>query len=707
MAQAQHRVAIRTALDGAVEVKQGLREIGEAGNREMGKLAQGAQVAQRAFLLLGPVLAGISVGALAAFTKNALSAVDAIGEVAEQVGVGTGALQALSQAAITTGLSTEELQRGLAALTRKIADAVQGDKAAIESFQRLGVAFQNADGSGRATEAVLGDLADQLQEMDSATEKAAATTSLMGDRLGQKFIPMLSQGRQGLIDVTAEMLRMGTIATPEMIAKAGEASDKMDALTSSFRAFANNLTVTVAPAIVTVIDGLNRLIFGMSMAERRVALETQISAAERRIDALRQVPAPGERPGASVGERLRASQTSQGGNQTSSVGERMAAGRSNTGESVEVMIERERQRIEELRGQLVQLGQQEDALRQQANQILNPNEPYGPPLPPGYRFPGQGGGGGGGNAPRAATGRDPFAEALREQQSLLRANETAYERYQRQLVELAELQDRLTEAEQRGVEVNGVRVRALSTEELARSTERFANELERAEKQSERTDRMGVQMGMSFASAFEDAILDGKKFGEVLQSLERDIARIILRTAVTGPAADAISRAVSSGVGSLTSGFGSWFGGGAPAGATPNYSNANWNPGAVQVTPLASANGNAFIGGHLIPFANGGIVSSPTLFPMARGMGLMGEAGPEAIMPLQRGADGKLGVRAQGGGQGGVVIYQTITIDARGADPQVDQKIRAAMEIATEQAQARIFDAVNRGGNAAKVMGRR
>lgn len=703
MATAQHNLGIRMALNGAVEVKQGLREVGEVGNREMGKLAQGAQVATRAFSLLGPVLAGISVGALAAFTKNALDAVDAIGEVAEQVGVGTGALQALSQAAITTGLSTEELQRGLAALTRKIADAVQGDKAAIESFQRLGIAFQNADGSGRATEAVLGDLADQMQDMDGATEKAAATTSLMGDRLGQKFIPMLSQGRQGLIDMTAEMLRMGTIATPEMIAKAGEASDKVAALTASFRAFANNLTVTVAPAIVQVIDGLNRLIFGMSMAERRVSLETQISAAEQRIERLRQGPSAGESPGASVGDRMRAGQGARGQAQPSSIGERMAAGRSNTGESLEVMIEREQQRIQELRGQLAGLGQQEQELRTQAERILTPTEPYGPPLPPGFRFPGQGGGGG--SAPRA-TGRDPFAEALREQQSLLRANETAYERYQRQLTELAELQDRLTEAEARGAEVNGVRVRALSTEELARSTERFANELERAERQAERTDLMGQQMGMSFQSAFEDAILEGKRFSEILQSIEKDIARIILRQTVTAPAGKAIAEGISGGMNSLMGSFGS----SSTSGATANYSNANYNPGAVQQTALpaiGSANGNAFFGGNLIPFANGGVVSSPTMFPMARGMGLMGEAGPEAIMPLQRGADGKLGVRAGGGGQGGVVINQTITIDARGADPEVDQKIRAAMLIATKQAQAEMFDAINRGGNAAKAVGRR
>jgi lambda family phage tail tape measure protein len=64
---------------------------------------------------------------------------------------------------------------------------------------------------------------------------------------------------------------------------------------------------------------------------------------------------------------------------------------------------------------------------------------------------------------------------------------------------------------------------------------------------------------------------------------------------------------------------------------------------------FANAKGNAFAGGQVMPFADGGIVNSPTLFPMRGGTGLMGEAGPEAILPLARGSDGSLGVRGGGG----------------------------------------------------------
>jgi phage-related minor tail protein len=82
-----------------------------------------------------------------------------------------------------------------------------------------------------------------------------------------------------------------------------------------------------------------------------------------------------------------------------------------------------------------------------------------------------------------------------------------------------------------------------------------------------------------------------------------------------------------------------------------------------------SAKGNAFAQNGIVPFAMGGIVNSPTLFKFADGgamrNGLMGEAGPEAIMPLTRGPGGRLGVDASGGG--GDTISVVVNVDASGS----------------------------------------
>jgi phage-related minor tail protein len=94
-----------------------------------------------------------------------------------------------------------------------------------------------------------------------------------------------------------------------------------------------------------------------------------------------------------------------------------------------------------------------------------------------------------------------------------------------------------------------------------------------------------------------------------------------------------------------------------------------------------------FSGGEVIPFARGGVVSRPTVFPMARGAGLMGEAGPEAIMPLRRDSSGRLGVivaneNRQGGDAGGQVInFAPVTnIDARGASPGTAAALRQELD---------------------------
>ena len=75
-----------------------------------------------------------------------------------------------------------------------------------------------------------------------------------------------------------------------------------------------------------------------------------------------------------------------------------------------------------------------------------------------------------------------------------------------------------------------------------------------------------------------------------------------------------------------------------------------------------NAMGNAYAKNGIVPFAYGGVVNRPTLFPFAKGIGLMGEAGPEAILPLRRGSDGRLGVSSSGGGS----TVVNVSVDASG-----------------------------------------
>tara|TARA_Y100000033_G_scaffold17979_1_gene16878 strand:- start:21 stop:395 length:375 start_codon:yes stop_codon:yes gene_type:complete len=87
---------------------------------------------------------------------------------------------------------------------------------------------------------------------------------------------------------------------------------------------------------------------------------------------------------------------------------------------------------------------------------------------------------------------------------------------------------------------------------------------------------------------------------------------------------------------------------------------------------LVAANGIAFGRNKIVPYAKGGIVNKPTFFQYASGgygnFGLMGEAGPEAIMPLRRGANGKLGVESSGAAMGNI----TVNVDASGSSVEGD-----------------------------------
>lgn len=115
--------------------------------------------------------------------------------------------------------------------------------------------------------------------------------------------------------------------------------------------------------------------------------------------------------------------------------------------------------------------------------------------------------------------------------------------------------------------------------------------------------------------------------------------------------------------------------------------------------PVANANGGVYNSTSLSAYS-GQIVYKPTMFAFAKGAGLMGEAGPEGIFPLRRGADGKLGVIAKMPNQGGgVTQHYHITIQNDGSNGQIGpEALKKVYEISKRGAQDYIMSQRRDGG---------
>lgn len=161
--------------------------------------------------------------------------------------------------------------------------------------------------------------------------------------------------------------------------------------------------------------------------------------------------------------------------------------------------------------------------------------------------------------------------------------------------------------------------------------------------------KYGRQFGAALSTAFEGVALKGRSLGDVVRTLALSLSQIALRAAFKP-----LEQGIGDAFANLTTGF-------------------------------AFAKGGAIQAGLPMPFAAGGVIASPVTFPMANGrLGLAGENGAEAIMPLARGPDGRLGVRASGDGSSGglSVTFNVTTPDAesfRRSEAQVSALLARAV----------------------------
>lgn len=142
-------------------------------------------------------------------------------------------------------------------------------------------------------------------------------------------------------------------------------------------------------------------------------------------------------------------------------------------------------------------------------------------------------------------------------------------------------------------------------------------------------------IGGGLRRAFDGLVFDGVKLSDALRGVARTMADTVYGVAMK-PVQNALGGAIAQGLNGLLGGL------------------------------MPFEKGGAFSQGRVMPFAKGGVVAQATAFPMRGATGLMGEAGPEAIMPLARGADGRLGVQAAGSARPVTVVMNITTPDVQG-----------------------------------------
>ena len=161
------------------------------------------------------------------------------------------------------------------------------------------------------------------------------------------------------------------------------------------------------------------------------------------------------------------------------------------------------------------------------------------------------------------------------------------------------------------------------TVRISADTQPFQDALQNLEK-------LSASFGSQLTGALKSAVVSGKDLDEILRRIGLNLAGLALEQGLK-PLQSLAGGLVSSLLGGLSG-----------------------------LLPFAKGG----VPGHVVPFASGGVVSSPSYFPVGRNVGVMGEAGPEAILPLQRSADGRLGVATNGGGSSVNVVFNVTTPDA-------------------------------------------
>ncbi len=208
---------------------------------------------------IGAGLVGaLSVGFFVDLAKSGLEYASSLGEVSQQLGVTTKDLQEYRYAATQVGVSQDEMDAGLAKLTKTLGQAAGGGKAQVAAFEQLGIAIRDAGGNVKSTGDLLPQIADALSKIPDPAQRAAAEVALFG-KAGQKLEPLLAGGSKGVNDLRDAAQKLGIVLSDKQIQDADATADKIGSLKKVLEAQIAGTVANNAESILHLAEALGNL----------------------------------------------------------------------------------------------------------------------------------------------------------------------------------------------------------------------------------------------------------------------------------------------------------------------------------------------------------------------------------------------------------------------------------------------------------------
>lgn len=743
------------AISAAVRALQAQREASAAAAKSMQSTGLAATASSGAVGMLarslGPLAAAFSAAAVAQRVWAAGMKAADMGEQAEQIGLTTDQLQAYRLVAAQSGVDNAALDASMMRLAKAMGAANDGGKEQIELFERLGVKILGANGELRKSSDIMPELARGLLGVSSETQRGAMMQELFG-RSGMKMVTILTQLAQGNEALVDAAKRQGAVMSTDVI----NAWDKVgDSLVVAGQHLDTILATIAAPVATTALDQIitvlrlaraeidliqKGLAWLGSRAGKGVSVEdmqAEAAQVQGRIDQLSTQDRTTGRDALMQREYARLGVLQQGISEKMTAaytppvmddivvkGARNPTPKGSGSDPYAKAIEGGREYIltKQAEAAAVGLSTEAAARLKHEQELLNKVQGDGKVATDAQRAAlselagAMAAADAGLEAAKYENERrsrvdDFLANQEMERQSIFLSTEAAARlRYETEM---------LAEAKRRVGEVSP---------EMQASISADAEAMARAEEQTRRISEQW-QFAKDITKGIFTDLLQGVQQGQTLWESFGNAAM----NALNKIADKLLSMAIDGLINSLFSGFGGggMGGGGGGGGAAigsmlGSLIGSLFADGAAfhhgKVVPFAD--GAAFHHGHLTRFAAGGIVTEPTYFDMAGNRrGVMGEAGPEAVMPLTRGPDGSLGVRAHGreaivplrrqpsqgrgagGGSGGgdtynytVNVDQTVNVGEFVTTQQFASGLRGVKKAAEEGAMNGIVNRRKRGG---------